>query len=283
MKQDLLCYGATVPGHKHIKELRNNQDGYHIMHLDNLLIGVVTDGCTTSKKYSNNEVGAKLFPSIIAKVIAHRLLEHEESITSRRFWHLVSHDILSKIGIIADMLPGKRSEIIIDYLLFTIVGFVVWEEKVVIFNCGDGIYGVNDDFHTIKPMTTDLQPYLAYQLASIDDISLLPFCRIKSIDVLALDEVESLIIATDGLHDIISLTDKIIPMTKTPAGELTDFWKDEKILSNTHIAQNKLAAMNKKSFSVDYENGLITHFPELMEDDTTFIVLTRKLQQTEEA
>ncbi len=275
MKNDLLCYGATVPGHKHIKELRNNQDGYHIMRSDNLLIGVVTDGCTTSKKYSNNEVGAKLFPSLIAKVISDRIQDHEESVLTERFWHLVSHDVLTKIGTIADMLPGRKSEIIKDYLLFTIVGFVVYEDMVTLFNCGDGVYGVNNKIQIIKPSPTELQPYLSYQLTSLDDTNLLPHCRIKILDMMKLEDLHNLIIATDGLVDILSLDNKIIPMTKTPAGQLAQFWSDEKILANPHIAQNKLAAMNKKSFTVHYENREVTHFDELMEDDTTFIVLTQ--------
>lgn len=280
MENNLLCYGATVPGHKHIKELRNNQDGYHIMKLENLLIGVVTDGCTTSKKYSNNEVGAKLFPSLITKIITQRIFDKEESITTQRFWDLVSHDVLAKVEIIADMLPGRKSEAIKDYLLFTIVGFVVYEDLIVLFNCGDGLYGINDTIHTIKPSESELQPYLSYQLASIDDTNLLAHCRIRVLETLSLHDLNSLIIATDGLHEIIFLEDKIIPMTKTTAGVLADFWKNENILKNPHIAQNKLAAMNKKSFTVEYEKREVKHFPELMEDDTTFIVLTRNIQTT---
>lgn len=280
MKNNLLCYGATVPGHKHIKELRNNQDGYSIMRSDDLIIGVITDGCTTSKKYSNNEVGAKLFPSLITKVIADRIADNEESIITERFWHLVSQDVLTKIGTIADMLPGKKSDIIKDYLLFTIVGFAVYENKVILFNCGDGVYGVNNNLQIIKPSSTELQPYLAYQLTSLDDTYLLTYCKIKILKIVELEELQSLIIATDGLVDILSLEHKIIPMTKTPAGQLAQFWNDPKILANPHIAQNKLAAMNKKSFTVHYENREVTHFDELMEDDTTFIVLTHNIQKT---
>lgn len=280
MKNNLLCYGATVPGHKHIKELRNNQDGYSIMRSDHLIVGVVTDGCTTSKKYSNNEVGAKLFPSLITKVIADRIADNEESVITQRFWNLVSQDVLAKISTIADMLPGKKSENIKDYLLFTIVGFVVYENTVILFNCGDGVYGINDNLQIIKPASTELQPYLSYQLTSLDDTHLLTHCKINILKIVGLEVVENLIIATDGLVDILSLDNKIIPMTKTSAGHLAEFWKDPRVLANPHIAQNKLAAMNKKSFTVDYGNKEVLHFDELMEDDTTFIVLTHNRPKT---
>jgi len=277
MKNDLLCYGATVPGHKHIKELRNNQDGYYITRFENCIIGVVTDGCTTNSMVSHNDVGANLFAAIIAKTIARRVMDKEEYIDSPRFWELVSQDTLAQIKIIADMLPGKTTLTVKEYLLFTIVGFMVIEDMVIIFHCGDGVYGVNDDIYPIKPAITDEQPYLSYQLTSVNNTGLLPDCRIKVLTLVPLDQVNNLIIATDGLNEIIQLEDKIIPMTKTPGGKLADFWTDEKILKNPHIAQNKLLAMNKKSFTVNYDKREVLHHHELMEDDTTFIVLTKKI------
>ena len=121
MYNDLLCFGATVPGKKHIKSLTNNQDSYHIVQTDDYIIGIVTDGCTTSKGHSHNDVGASLFATILTDKIAKRLADHEESCLEKRFWDLVSQDVLGNMSTIAEMLPGKKSEVIKDWLLFTVV------------------------------------------------------------------------------------------------------------------------------------------------------------------
>lgn len=276
MDTTLLCYGATVPGKKHLKSMQRNQDSFHIINTAKHIIGVVTDGCTSSKGYSNNNVGAQLFAPLIATHIERRLAEHEEDHTTQRFWELVEHDILADIGSIASLLPGKRSEVIKDWLLFTIVGFVVAKGQLVVFHCGDGMYVYNDTIYTLKPATGNLQPYLSYRLSSIDEMSLLPLCKI-TIEVSPVAQLDHIVIGTDGMYDIFDLEQKIIPMTQTSAGRLDGFWKDPRILANPMIAQNKLHAMNRKSFRVDYEKRDITHYHELMEDDTTFIVLTHSL------
>lgn len=277
MYNDLLCFGATVPGKKHLKSLTNNQDSYHIVRTDTYIIGIVTDGCTTSKGHSHNDVGASLFATILTDKIAKRLADHEESCLEKRFWDLVTQDVLGNMSTIAEMLPGKKSEVIKDWLLFTVVGFLIYKETLVVFQCGDGMYVLNDITHILKPTTSEAQPYLGYQLASVDQNQLLPFCTLQIAEQLPLSGLQNLLIGSDGIADILALQDKIIPMTQTPAGTLADFWKDARILENPVIAQNKLTAMNRKSFRVDYEKRDITHYHELMEDDTTFIVLTHSL------
>ncbi len=274
MYNHLLCYGASVPGQKHIQTMRNNQDGYTIMRSNDFVIGVVCDGCTTTKGYSHNEVGARLFPAIIAKCILQRAIDNEEEILGVRFWDMVSQDIISKIGAIAQMIPGKTSDTIKEYLLFTIVGFVVWKDTVIVFHCGDGWYILNNQNISLSDPQRTVQSYIGYNLASIDDTSLLLSSKIQVAKSLPLSQVEHLVVASDGIADILKLDGKLIPLTKSPAGELEEFWKNPKFLISPHLAQNKLMAMNKRSFSVEYEKRDVTHFTELMDDDTTFIVLT---------
>ena len=209
--------------------------------------------------------------------IAKRLTDHEESCLEKRFWDLVSQDVLGNMSTIAEMLPGKKSEVIKDWLLFTVVGFLVYKEMLVIFQCGDGMYVLNDTPHILKPASSQVQPYLGYQIASVDQNHLLPLCMLSIAEQLPVSACNNLLIGSDGIADIMTLSDKIIPMTQTPAGTLADFWKDPRILENPVIAQNKLHAMNRKSSRVDYDKRVLTHYHELMEDDTTFIVLTHSL------
>jgi hypothetical protein len=244
--------GATQPGTEHLLDNHNNQDALSISIGDNFLLGTVCDGCTSTHdelrdSFSNNEVGAKLFAQTVAnnlqKLLKRNRLKHPDSFI-KALSQKTSRQLVSLVKTIVGDDEKEREVFIFDFLMSTILGFVVTTENYLVFAYGDGIIALNSQI-------TVLEETGSYFAASI-----LPECcpslypKVSNSNTFKLiahgstSELQSIFIASDGFREIVQhfdepLVDFINTGATKPKGGfdflLLDFRK--RILQNTSIEQ----------------------------------------------
>lgn len=252
----MLISGGSIAGTNHTKPsspgYNNNQDAFKFGIIDdNIAYGVVCDGCSSSK-YS--EVGAQIAVRILANLIEYKYLdfaEHDD------FHDLVSSDFYKDMmDFVYSFCEENEKEIIMDYFLFTMVFFISFPEKTFICSIGDGVYVVNDKFVELTSPEKNKPPYFGYGLI---DKKYLPPLQIVEIPT---ENINTLLIGSDGVNDLIKSENRIIPMTGEIVGNISQFFE---ILSKPDLIRRRLAVINHSIF----KDG--NFFPGLLPDDTTMV------------
>jgi len=252
---------GSVMGSYHRNSYKNNQDAGFIAENESGLMAVVTDGCG-SGKYS--EVGARL----VARFLCHRgleLLVLEKNGMEFRDGLLeeLRREALNFVKQTAQSLGGSFSQVINDYFLFTVIGAVITDEKVLVFSLGDGCFSVNGQVTVVDQ--DNLPRYLAYALVSSvvlsEDKHFLDF---QTHVEMGIDELDSLVLATDGATDLQDRAEESISILgeDVPVGDLTQFETNPKYLKNASLLQKDLVVrgVNKG----------------ILRDDTTVILIKRR-------
>jgi len=194
--------GATQCGR--LNDHNNNQDAIAIVSRDELLVGVVCDGCSSSALgYSNSEVGARLLGLLTAEVVAQAF--EEESVA--RFTEVlpaIERAVFERLAVILEALTGKedREKVIQTLWLTTIVGFAVDRTDYAIFGCGDGLYAINDEVSTLDDFEGR---YLAARLLPGADWSGRLANNDGAFSTYRTGKVEtlrSILVGTDGFEDL---------------------------------------------------------------------------------
>jgi hypothetical protein len=179
---------ATIIGHSHKKLYKNNQDAYVVYQDEDIIVGVVCDGCGSSL-YS--EVGSRLCSRFIADYVkAHfkdSAFDPDELL----------HALLGFIKSVSAQMPGKEDfkDFIYNYFLFTVIGFVIKKEQTHIFTAGDGFVMINDDRNSIEQ---DNRPdYIACNILEESDISF-------DVTEIPTDSLVRLMIGSDGILEALS-------------------------------------------------------------------------------
>ncbi len=201
MQQTFEVRVGSVIGSEHVFRQTNCQDKYRYAKIQleakSYLVGVVCDGCSGGPQ---SEVGAALLAEFIVQEAGRRL----------------------KVGCAVEQIPGElygRALLFLDgltglllgeeaaseavsgfagtYLLATIVGFIVGEEKTVVFAAGDGLIILNDEL--IVRDEGNAPHYLAYGLLDPSQLETSRPPR-TNFDTLTLDttELNHLAVWTDG-------------------------------------------------------------------------------------
>jgi hypothetical protein len=199
---------GSLIGQQHQLSQRNCQDAWAFNTFDlgeagRFLVGLVCDGCGEG---THSEVGAKLLAEFCTHEIERLLWEFEPAVVPSELYMraLVFLDSISQSLIGLRVLPevgltqplDETKEFIRNYLLATVVGFIVGPEQTVIFAAGDGLILLNEQ---VVVRDEDNQPnYLAY--------GLLPGVALGGFDmqVLPTAEVQRLAIWTDGFKPELS-------------------------------------------------------------------------------
>ncbi|MDD3900675.1 MAG: protein phosphatase 2C domain-containing protein [Fermentimonas sp.] len=176
---------GSIIGSVHHKMCYNNQDHYIVEQNDDYIIGLVADGCGSG---ANSEVGAKLCLQFIRSFISH-------AIRSNAHWketlEIEIHKYLEQLVTLHN--PANSNHFIHENLLFTLVGFVVYNDEVTLFNAGDGVICIN---HDIKVIDQNNQPkYIAYGLQEKGQ-----YMNFESYPII---EVSQLLVSSDGLEDLL--------------------------------------------------------------------------------
>lgn len=277
---------GIVSGRDHRLIDKNNQDAKCTYIDDKKIIAIVCDGCSEGK---NSEVGAKIASRLLVEEIKKQSTKSLQAVTESQFWEIVRQNVLAQIRCLALSLGGSFTQVIVDYFLFTIVGFVLTENDFILFSIGDGYVQINDENISIGPFPGNEPPYMAYSLLDSSmtkkDPELLKFNMLK---VIKTEQVTSVIIGSDGIDDLVAASGKNIPGKDELIGEIVQFISNDKFYTNSFLLGRRLAMINKDSvkyirdvkgtiIEVKKENGRL-------KDDTTMVCLRRKkIQSTEDS
>ncbi|MCD4762018.1 protein phosphatase 2C domain-containing protein [bacterium] len=274
--------GGTIVGRRHKKIGKNNQDAFFISAGQDSIIGLVSDGCG-SGKYS--EFGARLLVKLTVKAISRYLALFRSLIKNQLseigFWDLLRETIQSEMINASRCLGGDLKQTISDYLLATIVGFIVVPEKTIIFSIGDGEAYLNEYLIKFGSFPGNAPPYLAYSLLKKEEQPFDERFLHFSIDQeMPTNKVKNLLIATDGIEDLRKAEEKMIPGRDKVVGPISQWWKDDKYFENPDMVRRQLFLINNEGMKIrrDSENKIIgiNRFVGLLPDDTTLVVLRRR-------
>jgi hypothetical protein len=173
-------------------------------------------------------------------------------------------------------MDGDMVERIVDYFLCTVLGVMVTPYGACTFSIGDGLFILNGDVQLIGPFPDNKPPYPAYAITGSDvtdsRIDLLSF----TVNYLPLAQLESLVVGTDGLGDLIGISDQAMPGTSEAVGSIARLWTDDSHFSNPVALTRYLSRVNRTSVELDRRAiKLISHHG-LLQDDTTCVVLRRR-------
>jgi hypothetical protein len=255
---------ASVTGREHSRAGRNNQDAFCVEACAQGVVAVVADGCGSG---AHSELGAQAGArQVVASAL--RLLREGERVEGNGFLPLLRERSLAFLRELAQSL-GKGC--LQDCLLFTVVGAVVTPEHTLVFSAGDGLWALNGQVRALGPFPGNAPPYLAYGL--IPD-SLVPFVPQALVPTA---EVRSLLLGTDGVGDLARLAEALVPEREEPVGALSQYWSEERYFRNPDALRRRLSLLSRESVRVDPVSHRLVRTPGLLPDDTTLVVLRRRL------
>lgn len=265
-----LAMGSII-GRKHIRLGVNNQDALSVLSEDRFTVAVVCDGCGSSR---HSEVGAKIGARLVVETIS-KFLESDAIVDPRnpKFWQCIHQNILAQLQIFIKAMGGDWQQTLNDYFLFTIIGALITPEQMSIFSLGDGVILFNDCL-TKLDFPGNAPPYIAYGLKYFREARECPQeLQFKIQQSCATEELKSLLIGTDGVEDLIDVSDRYLPGKLETVGHISQFWQDDRYFKNPDKVRRKLSLINRE-----------VHHPGkpkevgLLPDDTTLIVI-RKIEK----
>lgn len=252
--------GGSVTGQAHVAAGRNNQDAFSWERTADGLVAVVCDGCSSAPF---SEVGAQLGARLLTRCAAPLLAS---GLGSSALLERVRRDVLVELRSLATSLAGGRSSgapfarVVLDYLLFTVVGALVTPEFIATFSLGDGLVVMNGERRRLGPFPGNEPPYLAYALLP-GSAGERAFELPRPVPV---EEVRSLLLATDGALDLEALAERPVLGGARLVDPLSQFWTEDRFFANRDMVRRRLTVLSRGS-----RGGLLP-------DDTTVVAVRRK-------
>lgn len=264
--------GGSVRGKDHVLSGKNNQDAWQVWQGADFSVAVVCDGCGDNlSPYS--EVGATLGSQMIPRIVLRNARQTTEYHTAR-FWEGIRQDALAQLRVLAYQLGDNLSEVISRNFLFTTLGALIGQEQAVFFALGDGIIIVNGVQATQdEEYPNNEPPYLAYGLGLFKyDPDLVKF-RVWHIPTA---DLESFLVGTDGVGELIKAHSRKIPGREELVGPLSQFWENDSFFANPDMVRRKLAIINRNNQKIIWGEQRVEREPGLLRDDTTLVTGRRK-------
>jgi nitrate reductase NapE component len=270
---------GQIIGRRHRQTGQNNQDAMYWHSDERALIGIVCDGCGS---HPHTEVGAQISARIVAAEIGRMLavatnLDTDETWAAPEIWENIRLNTLAQINRFVQVLGNDRQQIIRDYFLFTVVGFLITPVQTVAFAGGDGLIIINNTEITLGPFPNNAPPYIAYELVDTVNQKDTAFKICESIPTADLDRI---LIGTDGVIDLQNAEYKNLPGKNTPVGPLRQFVDENLFFQNPDLLRRRLTLINRDTVRyIRNGQGHITDIKKeygLLPDDTTVIAVRRK-------
>jgi hypothetical protein len=256
---------GSVTGRDHAAAGKNNQDAACRLQTQFATVLLVCDGCSSGER---SEVGAFSGARIVAHAIATCAERHTKP---EALLEDARKESLAGLRELKNLLRLNC----IQELLFTVVGALITAETTVLFSIGDGVAAVNGEVIVIGPFPGNAPPYLAYGLNEKDEP------RFQIHRVLKTSDVQTLLIGTDGVADLVRLAGHTMPGRCDSVGPLEQFWREDRYLKNPDMIRRRLALINRCATNPDWERRSIDRQIGLLRDDTTLIVARRILESEE--
>ncbi len=271
-KQFELAAGS-VTGGQHRLTGKNNQDAFYGIRTPAETIAVVCDGCGSG---AHSEVGAKIGARLVVDAIAQLRARSPELQfwSTNDFWQQVQQQVLQQLRTLADKMGGCTVQTIGDYFLFTVVGALLTPTVAAIFSLGDGIMAMNDRVFQAGPFPHNAPPYLAYQLLD-PSLNKTEAFQIQVHHHQPINQVETILIGTDGVIDLMQLAEKNVPGTSERVGPLAQFWKEDRYFRNPDAIRRRLARINRAVTRPNWQEHRLVKQSGLLQDDTTLVAIRR--------
>lgn len=253
--------GGSVTGTRHLNPIKfgNNQDSFYWVNADNVLIAVVSDGCSSS---AHSEVGAKIGCRLVANHLSdwfsHFGSDDPEAIRLPYLWEVVRVTVLEDICKVVCGMGGIPHRIIKDYFLFTVMGVMMGKGLCVLFSIGDGFSMLNKTIFELGVYPKNEPPYMMY--GAMQDKLENPTPELYKFQINAvwfMDSIDHVVIGSDGVSD---------HLMKVPGFDISEFWTNDNYFRNSDLVRRRLAVINKTNF-VNVRGPL--------KDDTTLVVIRR--------
>lgn len=269
-----LSVGSVI-GTYHQSMYINNQDAFSYSVYSspdgkfNQIIGIVSDGCGSGK---HSDFGSKVVSTMLLNFLkGTKVIKEDDEETEYFLVHTLGARLyrwyVSLLGNLGFDHKDYEEELqfVYSHLLSTFVGFVIEDDKTVIFSSGDGVYVVNDEVTVIDQ--DNMPAYFMYKLVAHlkNQISVNKDFDIQVNKILPTKELRNLIVATDGAEHIIYHADEEYKMFNKvkKVGDLTQFITEPIYRNNTRAVNKRLNVLLNKKY---------------LGDDTTLIVVNRDLQ-----
>src|SRR4029077_18735354 len=138
---------------------------------------------------------------------------------------------------------GSFSSSVGEYFLFTILGFIMTYDHAFVFGAGDGVFALNGAMTVLTPHEGNAPEYLAYGLVETDRKG--PAPMLKVVGDISISKLESILIGTDGVKDLIDAAEKKIPGKTDKVGSISQFWQDDRIFRNPFTIHRRLNLINR--------------------------------------
>jgi hypothetical protein len=279
---------GTTTGSMHRRLDKNNQDAFGLIERPDMIIGIVCDGASKGLMgpmgdWTHSEVGAQLSTrwllSIVQKYCTLFLQRPHELSEDLPFpyWEDIRQELIHLVKLSAEHMDGNSVERTVDYFLCTVFGVMVTPFGACLFSIGDGIFILNGNIQTIGPFPGNKPPYFAYALTGSDVTDarsdLLSF-NVRYVPVL---QLESLVVGTDGVGDLLEQSDNLIPGTQELVGPIDKIWTDDAHFTNPISLSRYLSRVNRNSVQLDREAVKLVQHNGLLPDDTTCVVVRRRM------
>lgn len=266
MKQFEIAQGGVI-GRDHRLTPKNYQDGRCLYQNEDFTVAIVTDGCGSSL---HSEIGAQLGAKLMCRYLANECQRVGSS--DQIQWSRVLQNLRSTMHGLARELGESLSQVVMEYLLFSIVGVVISKSEAIFFSIGDGVIVINDEVNVVEPMEGNQPQYWAYQLveSNLNDAGVseeMTFFR-----SMPTEELNSFLIGCDGISDLISVQDKTLPGLNETIGTLSQFWEEDHFFTNSDMVSRRLRLVARDWPKKSPQPGLLP-------DDTTLIVGRRLITQ----
>lgn len=267
--------GGSIPGRDHTTTQKNSHDSFHMISHPGITMAVVCDGCGSGE---HSEVGAKLTARLVMATLFRYFLYNNDPAAFRpgqidRALTRVQNNVLSQVQLLAESMGGSFSQTIGEYFLATIVGVIVAPEHTFVFRSGDGVMVLNEMLQVLEPSEGNMPDYLAYGLVETAK-KIAP--TLKVVSSVPTKDLESVLIGTDGVGDLIDAADKRIPGKDEKVGLVSQFWKEDRFFKNAFNIHRRLNLINRTVTQVDFENKVVNEQHGHLPDDTTLVVIRRK-------
>jgi Protein phosphatase 2C len=264
--------GGTIAGTEHRRLGRNAQDSYYSISDERATIAIVCDGCGSGQ---DSEVGAKIGARLVAETLRRSLPDDPNLSLANDFWEQVRNHVLMRLeNLVLAMGTDKYCldrEIIQHYFLFTVVGTILTPKAATLFSIGDGVIIVNGLIQNLGTFANNAPPYLAYEL-------LFPGAEQWKFQIqppIAIESLDSILIGTDGVCDLIAAADQKIPGKNQLVGDIAQFWQRDAYFNNPDLIRRQLFLINREITKADWSNKQLFHQTGFLPDDTTFLVIRR--------
>lgn len=258
--QQFLATAGSIVGREHVRVHKNNQDGYAIASDGDTIVAAVTDGCSSSK-YS--EVGARLAAAWLARCATTyapgpTTPERPEQLGDALI------DFLSSVCIQMSPRGMPIDDLLHHYFLFTYLCVVVTQEETWIVGQGDGVFSVNGTTRVLDSGPDNAPRYPAYRLADPNRLKggaqTVHGGRPSTLYSGPTASLESLVIGTDGLVDLMERADE--PLNDgTRQGGIEQFERENRFITNPTLLHKKLVVIGEG-------HGRLR-------DDTTMVLIRR--------